>query len=117
MDERNAKGQSLSSSDLSKTTEAKQTERRQLSSVKPTNSKMEEETAKNTRRVQTSKDVEPYSNVVTGIPLKYIIIASGSLIVLVFAILLLVYYLFKKRYVHSRYNLNSSKRFKRPDST
>jgi len=98
MDESTTK-RSLSSSDLSKTTEGKQTERRELTSVQPTNSKMEEKTAGNTQRVQTSEDVEPYSNVVTRIPLKYIIIASGSLIVLVFALLLLLYHLFTRRYV------------------
>jgi len=98
MDKSSKKRKSLSSSDLSKTPEGKQTERRELTSAKPTNSKKEEKTAENTHRVQTSKDVEPHSNVVTSIPLKYIIVASGSFAVLVFGLLLLVYHLFKRRH-------------------
>jgi len=101
MDKSSKKRKSLSSSDLSKTPEGKQTERRELTSAKPTNSKKEEKTAENTHRVQTSKDVESHSNVVTSIPLKYIIVASSSFAVLVFALLLLVYHLFKRRYVHN----------------
>lgn len=97
MDESTTKRNSLSSRDLSKTPEEKRTKRRELASVKPTNSKMEVKTTEDTHRVQTSKDVEPYSSVVTGIPLKYVIVASGSFVVLVFALLLLVYHLFKRR--------------------
>ena len=97
IDESSTKEKSLSSSDLSNTPEGKQTKRREPASAEPTNSKMDFKTKEGTHRVQTSKDVEPYSSVVTGIPLKYVIIASGSFAVLVFALLLLVYYLFKRR--------------------
>lgn len=98
MDESTTKRKSLSSSDLSKTPERKQTKRRALPSAKPTNSKMEVNTTEDTHSVQTFKDVEPYSSVLTGIPLKYVIVASGSFVVLVFALLLLVYHLFKRRH-------------------
>lgn len=99
IDESSTKKQSLSSSDLSKTPERKQTQRRQLTSVKPTNSKVEEKTTGNTHGAQTSRDLEPYSNVVKGLPLKYKIIAGGSFAVLVFALLFLVCHLYKRRYV------------------
>ena len=97
IDESTTKGKSLSSSGLSKTSEGKQTKRREPASAEPTTSKMEVKTTEGRHSVQTSKDVEPYSGVVSGVPLKYVIIASGSLLVLVFALLLLVYHLFKTR--------------------
>ena len=93
MDERSTKRQSLSSSDLTKTPEGKQTERREVTSVK---------TTQHTHGTQTSRDVEPHSSVLTDIPLKYILIASGSFVVMLFALLLLVYHLFKRRCVHNR---------------
>lgn len=86
--ESSTKRQSLLSSDLSKTPEGKQTERREATSVK---------TTKHTHGTQTSGDVEPHSSVFTDIPLKYILIASGSFVVILFALLLLVYHLFKRR--------------------
>lgn len=93
MDECSTKRQSLSSSDLTKTPEEKQTERREVTSVK---------TTKHTQGTQTSRDVEPHSSVFTDIPLKYILIASGFFVVMLFALLLLVYHLFKRRCVHNR---------------
>lgn len=97
MDESTTKRKSISSSNLSKTPEGKQTKIRALASAKPTNSETGLKTTERTHKVQTSKDVEPYSNVLKGIPLKYVIVASGSFVVLVFAPLLLVYHLFKRR--------------------
>lgn len=100
IDGSNTTRQRLSSIGLSKTTERKLTERQKLTSTKPANSNAEAKTTENTRGVHTSGDVEPLSRVILGIPLKYIIIAGGSFVVLIFAFLLLVCHLCKRRYVN-----------------
>lgn len=53
-----------------------------------------------THGVQSSGDMEPFSRDIMGLPLKYIIIAGGSFVVVTLVLLLLVCQLCKRRYVN-----------------
>ena len=95
IDESRTKNQPLSSIGMSKTTKVRLQERPELT----TTDRVEEKTTEyNPQRVQTSEDLEPFSRVILGLPLKYIIIAGGSCVVLALALSLLVCHLCKRRY-------------------
>ena len=71
-----------------------------LTSVKPTNRKVEVASKEITRDhvIQSSGVLKPASRGIIGLPLKYIIIVSGSFTIVVIGIMCLVCKLCKKRY-------------------